>query len=179
MREGASSERRIKLGDKRCELFILIRPKKQNIPHVSHYNPMGQFDQNTVPNYNSMHPNKFQAPHHNNFQSFPNTNNNNINPLPDRNPRNHLFDNLKHMNMSQFNNNGGDMVPNNMMGNPNMNNNFQNKPPGNFSMRPMPNGPNPNDFFQGPQQQQQQYPPNNQSIDFNKVFSNYFIRFLQ
>lgn len=171
MREGASSERRMKLGDKRCELFILIRPKKQNIPHVNHYNPMGQFDQNTVPNYNSMHPNKFQPPHHSNFQSFPN-NGGNINPIPDRNPRNHLFDNLKHMNMTQFNNNGGDMVTNNMMGNPNMNSNFGNKPPGNFSMRPMPNGPNPNDFFQGPQQQQQQYPPNNQSIDFNKLSFN-------
>ncbi len=172
MREGLSSDRRSKLGDKRCELFILIRPKKQSMPpNITHYNPMGHFDQNTVPNFNVMHPNKFQNnPNNGIFQSLlpnnPNNNNNNIFPNPNANPHNrgnHMFDKMNHMNM-----NPSEINPNQMMppSNHNLNNNFMNKPH-NYAMRPPPNQQQ-HEYY-NPQQQQQQQPfpnSNNQSIFF-------------
>lgn len=134
--ERQSSERRMKLGDKRCELFVLIKPKKQfTTPNFSsHYNPISHYDSNF--NQNNNNNNKFPVP--NLFQ--------NLMGATYGNNRNNLFENLKQMNMNNGNfveMNQGQMVPP-------TNNNFGNKPP-NFMMRQM-NGQIPHDFINQPQQ---------------------------
>lgn len=180
MREKESSERRMKLGDKRCELFVLIRPKKQNMPpSIPHYNPMGHFDQNTVPNFNTMHPNKFQNapppnamfhPSNNQNPTFPNSN-------PNPNQRTPLFDNLKPMNMNQFHNNHNEMNPGQMMSqNQNQNmNNYMNKPQ-HFQNRPPPNQPN--EFFNPSSQQFQNQNNPSKSMFLKQLKNKYNYRFL-
>lgn len=67
MKESNSSDRRSRLGDKRCELFILIKPKKHLIQQPVNTGGQYHFDQsminsNMVNNNNNNNSNMFMNP---------------------------------------------------------------------------------------------------------------------
>lgn len=66
MKESNSSDRRSRLGDKRCELFILIKPKKHLIQQPVNTGGQYHFDQsminNNMVNNNNNNPNMFMNP---------------------------------------------------------------------------------------------------------------------